>query len=209
MAASLRGSPGIALGDVVGANVAICLVAHGVGAWITPLPFRAGVMRYALLGLPLGAVGAWFAWDGEVGHIEGTILVALHALYVAVIWRMERRPPALGEVGELVEAQDAAAAGHTSRFGRDFLAFPNRPSCTRQGIGGLDALRGANDRRLAARGDRVALVDAGVRQAAVRKRVGHDPTLCGPGHRHPCVVGPGSACLCRSTRKHRRCKDVR
>ncbi len=122
VAASLRGSPGIALGDVVGANVAICLVALGVGAWITPLPFRAGVMRYALLGLPLGAVGAWFAWDGEVGRVEGTILVALYALYVAVIWRAERRPPTLGEVGELAEAQDAAAAGHTSRFGRD-LAF--------------------------------------------------------------------------------------
>jgi len=42
VAASLRGSPGIALGDVVGANVAICLVALGVGAWIAPLPFRAG-----------------------------------------------------------------------------------------------------------------------------------------------------------------------
>ncbi len=65
--ASLRGSPGIALGDVVGANVAICLVALGVGAWIAPLPFRGGVMRYALLGLPLGAAGAWCAWDGEVG----------------------------------------------------------------------------------------------------------------------------------------------
>ncbi len=51
--ASLRGSPGIALGDVIGANVAICLVALGVGAVIAPLPFRASVMRYAVLGLPL------------------------------------------------------------------------------------------------------------------------------------------------------------
>jgi len=50
MAASLRGAPGIALGDVVGANVAICLVALGVGAWIAPLRFRAGVMHYTLLG---------------------------------------------------------------------------------------------------------------------------------------------------------------
>ncbi len=57
VAASLRGSPGIALGDVVGANVAICLVALGVGAWIAPLPFRAGVMRYALLGLPSARSG--------------------------------------------------------------------------------------------------------------------------------------------------------
>jgi hypothetical protein len=31
--AALRGSLGIALGDVIGANVTICLVALGVGAW--------------------------------------------------------------------------------------------------------------------------------------------------------------------------------
>jgi len=122
VAASLRGSPGIALGDVVGANVTVCLVALGVGAWIAPLPFRAAAMRYALLGLPLGAAGAWFAWDGEVGRTEGAALVALYALYVAAIWWAERQPPALGEVGELAEAQDAAAAGRPSRFGRD-LAF--------------------------------------------------------------------------------------
>ncbi len=120
--ASLRGSPGIALGDVVGANIAICLVAIGVGAWIAPLPFRAVVMRYALLGLPLGAIGTWCAWDGEVGRIEGAILVALYALYVAAIWWAERKPPMLGEVGELAEAQEAAASGKSSRFGRD-LAF--------------------------------------------------------------------------------------
>ncbi|WP_329603590.1 response regulator [Acidiphilium iwatense] len=47
--ASLRGSPGIALGDVIGANVTICCVALGVGAWLTPLPFRRGVMRYDLI----------------------------------------------------------------------------------------------------------------------------------------------------------------
>ncbi len=76
--ASLRGSPGIALGDVVGANVVICLVALGVGTWLTPLPFRGAAMRYALLGLPLGAVSAWFAWDGEVSRTEGLILVALY-----------------------------------------------------------------------------------------------------------------------------------
>ncbi len=121
VAASLRGSPGIALGDVVGANVAICLVALGVGAWIAPLPFRAGVMRYALLGLPLGAVGAWFAWDGEVNRLEGGVLVVLYVAYVAAIWWAERKPPMLGEVGELAEAREAAGAGATGRVGRDLV----------------------------------------------------------------------------------------
>ena len=94
--ASLRGSPGIALGDVTGANVTICLVALGVGAWIAPLQFKKAVMRYALLGLPLGVIGTWFAWDGRVDRVEGVILVALYILYVAVIWRAERKPPTIG-----------------------------------------------------------------------------------------------------------------
>jgi len=89
------------------------------------------------------------------------------------------------------------------------LGFPDRLRRTRQGVGGLDALCGANDRRLAARSDKVALVDAGVRRAAVRKRVGHDLTLCGPGQWHPGVVEPGGACLCRSTQKNRRCNNTR
>lgn len=119
--ASLRGSSGIALGDVIGANVTICLVALGVGAWIAPLPFRKGVMRYALLGLPLGAIGTWFAWDGSVSRVEGAILVALYLLYVAVIWIAERKSPTIGEVGELLEAQEEAASGRPPRVGRDLV----------------------------------------------------------------------------------------
>jgi cation:H+ antiporter len=68
-------------GDVIGANAVICLVALGVGPAIAPLPFRADVMRYAALWLPLGAVGAWFAWNGSVTRFGGVILVAL---YIAI-----------------------------------------------------------------------------------------------------------------------------
>ncbi len=104
VAAGLRGAPGIALGDVVGANVTVCCVALGVGAWLAPLPFGRNVMRYALLGLPLGIIAAWMAWNGHVGRIDGGALVLLYAVFVAIIWRAERKPPALGEVGELAEA---------------------------------------------------------------------------------------------------------
>ena len=66
--ASLRGAPAIAFGDLIGANVTICLVAIGVGAVVTALPFGRRVRRYALAGLPLGALAAGFAWDGRVGR---------------------------------------------------------------------------------------------------------------------------------------------
>ena len=118
--AALRGSPGIALGDVIGANVAICLVALGVGAVMAPLPFPADVMRYAALGLPLGAMAAWLAWDGTVSRIDGAVLVALYVIYVGVIWIVERRPPALGEVHELEEARQRAQKGG-QRVGRELL----------------------------------------------------------------------------------------
>ncbi len=119
--ASLRGSPGIALGDVIGANGTICLVALGVGAVIAPLPFRASVMRYAALGLPLGAISAFLSWEGHVSRASGLFLVALYAAFVAAIWIVERHPPALGEVGELEEAEAAAEGGARSRIGRELL----------------------------------------------------------------------------------------
>lgn len=125
IAASLRNAPGIALGDVVGANVAVCLVALGVGALVAPLPFGTRVMRYALLGVPLGIIATCFVWDGSVGRLEGGILVLLYVLYVAGIWMVERRPPALGETEELAEAAEVleaeTAKGIRRWVGRDLL----------------------------------------------------------------------------------------
>lgn len=116
--ASIRKLPAIALGDVVGANLTICLVALGVGALIAPLPFGRRVLRYALLGLPLGAIGVWFAWDGTVTRFEGAILIVLYLAYVATIWIFERKPPSLGEVEEIEEAA-AHRVSRAPRAGRD------------------------------------------------------------------------------------------
>ncbi len=117
--ASLRGSPGIALGDVIGANVTICLVALGVGALIAPLPFGGSALRYAVLGLPLGFIGVWFAWDGSVSRPEGAVLMVLYIAYISLIWFVERRPPSLGEVAELSEAQKRGKS--YNRVGRDLV----------------------------------------------------------------------------------------
>jgi len=106
--ASLRHSPAIALGDVVGANVTMCLVALGIGGLIAPLPFRGSALRYALLGLPLAAIGVSIAWNGNVSRAAGAVLILFYVAYVAAIWLIEKRPPALGEVGELEEAGDGA-----------------------------------------------------------------------------------------------------
>ena len=115
VAATVRGAPAIAFGDVVGANVTICLVALGVGAVVAPLPFGTRVLRYGVLAVPLGVVAVLFSWDGEVGRAEGAVLVAGYVAYVAAIWVAERRPPSLGETGELDEASAAPGRGRAGR----------------------------------------------------------------------------------------------
>lgn len=111
VAATLRDSPAIAIGDVIGANAAICLVALGVGAVIAPLPFGPRVRRFAVLGVAVGALSVAMAWDGRVGRGEGALLIALYLAYVAAIWRAGGRPPARGETGELENHGEGGSAG--------------------------------------------------------------------------------------------------
>ncbi|MFN3361430.1 MAG: sodium:calcium antiporter [Pseudanabaenaceae cyanobacterium] len=105
IAATWREVPAIALGDAIGANIAICLVALGVGAIFTPLPFSKKVWLYGLLGLPVSTIGVLAIWDGLVTRLEGVLLVLLYVLYVGLIWWQEKEPPALGEIEEFLEAE--------------------------------------------------------------------------------------------------------
>ncbi|MDQ3178194.1 MAG: sodium:calcium antiporter [Actinomycetota bacterium] len=121
IAATLRDAPAIAFGDVVGANVTVCLVALGVGAVVAPLPFGPRVFRYGLLGLPAGVAAAVFAWDGHIGRVESLVLIALYVLYVAAIWIAERRPPALGESAEFQDAAEIRAGSSRRRVGKELV----------------------------------------------------------------------------------------
>jgi cation:H+ antiporter len=119
--AAARKVPAVALGDVIGANVTMCLVALGIGACLAPLPFGNRVLRYAGLGLPAGIVATVVMWDGHVGRAEGALLVVLYVAFVAAIWAWERRPPALGEAEELEEARVEAARVPRGRVGRELV----------------------------------------------------------------------------------------
>lgn len=109
VAATVRDAPGIAFGDVVGANVTIALVALGTGAVVAPLPFGRRVLRYGVLALPALVAAVLAAWDGHVGRVEGALLVGLYVAYIAIIWIVEHGPPSLGEADEVAEARQAAA----------------------------------------------------------------------------------------------------
>lgn len=109
--ASARGVDGVAFGDVIGANAAILTVALGVGALVTTIPFGRRVRRYALGGLAAGVLAAALTWNGTVGRGEGAILVFGYVLFVGVIWRLERRPPALGETAHLLDEDRPGESG--------------------------------------------------------------------------------------------------
>jgi cation:H+ antiporter len=81
--AALGGQPGIAIGNVVGSNIANILLVLGVAAVIGPLTLRmADVgkdlywMTAAALALPV------IFWSGAVGMAEGGVLVAALAVYL-------------------------------------------------------------------------------------------------------------------------------
>lgn len=107
--ATLRDAPAIAFGDVIGANVTICLVALGIGALVSTIPFGRRALLYGLLGVPVGGMAVAFAWDGRVGRLEGLLLVATYLAHVAAIWITEHQPPVLGETAELAEAAEEGA----------------------------------------------------------------------------------------------------
>jgi cation:H+ antiporter len=103
MLAAAEGRPELAAGDAIGANATMLTLALGAAALARPLPFGHDVRRYALWAAAAGALAAATLLDGAVDRLEGTGLLLAYGVGVAAVWWRERRPPAIGEVGELTD----------------------------------------------------------------------------------------------------------
>jgi cation:H+ antiporter len=110
--ASGRHLPGIAAGDAIGANVTMLTLVLGLAALVRPLRLGGRVRTYALAASAAGIAAALCVSGGHVGRLEGVALVAAYVVAVAVVWRVERRPPAFGEAAELEERDEGS--GHAS-----------------------------------------------------------------------------------------------
>lgn len=91
--AALSGSPGIALGNVVGSNVGNILLVFAIVATIRPMPVNpAAITRDGLVmiaaSLVLIALALYF---GELTRAVGGALLTLLALYILLVWWLERR----------------------------------------------------------------------------------------------------------------------
>ena len=100
--AALQGSPGIAIGNVVGSNIGNILLILALVVLIRPLTVNpAAVGRDGALVVAVSAVLALIALlFGELHPWIGTLLVSALVLYVFAIWRIERRGGAAAEMHE-------------------------------------------------------------------------------------------------------------
>lgn len=96
--AALRGSPGIAIGNVVGSNIANILLIAGVSALVWPIVTGwQGVRRdtLAMVGAALVLVPLFAL--GEVGRVAGATLVTLLVVYLVYAYRTS--DPEAADVG--------------------------------------------------------------------------------------------------------------
>ena len=107
--AAARHHPAIGAGDAVGANVTMLTLVIGAACLISPMSFGPRLRGYAAAAAVTGGAAA-LALIGGVSRLEGIGLIVLYLVAVAVIWRAERRPPALGEAAEL-SGNDPAGPG--------------------------------------------------------------------------------------------------
>ena len=106
--ATFSGQADLALGNVVGSNIANILLILGVSAAITPLVVSEQIVR---LDVPLvigASVMVWIlALDGRIGRLDGLLLFAGVVLYTVFVIRQSRREtramqsesPAVGSKG--------------------------------------------------------------------------------------------------------------
>ena len=101
--AALIGSPGIAVGNVVGSNIANILLILGIAAVLRPIQAQpAAFYRDGAMLVLASLACAALSLVGVIGGVSGTVLVTLLIAYVAFTYHKERVHP------------DAAAAMHAS-----------------------------------------------------------------------------------------------
>lgn len=127
--ASAAGRPAFAVGDALGANVTVLTLALGLAALAGPLPLGRQVRRYALMASAGGALAVALLADNALTRPEGLVLLLGYAVLVAVVWRVERAAPRLGELAELDDDElGGDDGGHDDADGGRVTTRARRPA---------------------------------------------------------------------------------
>lgn len=104
-AAALEGAPGLAIGNIVGSNIANILLVLGVPALLAPLATNlSGVRNNAAIALVLTGVFIAMGLDGVLTLNEGVVLavgIGLYILYLGVVASRASDDPVIAELTDV------------------------------------------------------------------------------------------------------------
>jgi cation:H+ antiporter len=118
--AAVAGSPGIAVGNVVGSNIANILLILGIAALLRPMAvyatalWRDGTVMMAATALAVGMI----LW-GELSRVSGLVLMTSLAVYLAVTIHRERA--ASTGAGDVYAAEAAMVPAVSGNLVRDLV----------------------------------------------------------------------------------------
>jgi len=114
--AAISGAPALALGNVLGSNIANMLLIVGAAALLTPLAVHPDALRRDGVVLALVTLGfALLSLNGAIGRVEGLAMIGVLVAYLAwSIWSDRRRA---GPVAELHREEAAELPDPLPRAG--------------------------------------------------------------------------------------------
>ena len=116
LGAVLGGEPGLAVGNVVGSNIANVLMILGAAALILPLVVKIQLVRVDIPFMAAFSVLFFLlASDGGISRVDGLILFVLLVLYISVAIILSRRE---GQVDDLHGPGASIATASAGRVGR-------------------------------------------------------------------------------------------
>lgn len=90
LAAATKGTPELALGNVIGSNIANIGLILGLSGLLRPIPVHSGILiREMPLVIGATALFALLAWDGGFSRVDGALLLAALVAYVGWMLRAE------------------------------------------------------------------------------------------------------------------------
>lgn len=109
--AALVGSPGIAVGNVIGSNTANILLILGVAALLSPIAVnRAAFLRDGSVVAFAALVCLALSLNGQIGRSAGLVLLAALAAYLMLTLYLEKRSSGVTPAAEIYAAEAEAVA---------------------------------------------------------------------------------------------------
>ena len=92
-----QGSPGLAVGNIVGTNLVNILFILGLSALIRPITFERLTLRFDLPAMTVACLALWLlALDGSLARVDGIVLCLAGVAYTAgIVWTSRQEPEAV------------------------------------------------------------------------------------------------------------------